>query len=217
MKVMSTPYEIGGRSAQKARTRDALIVAARDLVAAGVTPTVEAAAAAASISRSTAYRYFPNGRALLLAAHPEIAATTMLPADPPEDPASRLDAVVRNFSAMILDTEAQQRTMLRLSLETDASERGALPLRQGRAIAWIAEALDGIRADLTDEQFRQLVRSIRATIGIEAIVWLVDVAGLSRTDAVALTRWSAQALLQRAITAPPPSPERSGQRSRSQK
>jgi len=216
MKLMSTPpYETGGRSAQKARTRDALVAAARDLVAAGgVTPTVEDAAAAASISRSTAYRYFPNKRALLVAAHPETAATSMLPADPPRDPAARLDAVVRNFSAMILDTEAQQRTMLRLSLEADAAERDALPLRQGRAIGWIAEALDGVRGDLPDQQFRQLVLSIRATIGIEAIVWLVDVAGLSRNDAVALMRWSAQALLQRATTVPPPAPSRSGRQVR---
>jgi AcrR family transcriptional regulator len=214
---MSTPYEIGGRSAQKARTRDALIAAARDLVAAGATPTVEDAAAAASISRSTAYRYFPNERALLVAAHPEIAATSMLPASPPKDPAARLDAVVRNFSAMILDTEAQQRTMLRLSLEVDAAERAALPLRQGRAIPWIAEALDDLRSDLSDHQFRQLVLSIRATIGIEAIAWLVDVAGLSRNDAVELTRWSAQALLQRAIMAPPPTPRRSRKKARTSK
>ncbi len=215
MNLMSTPYETGGRSAQKARTRDALVAAARDLVAVGgVTPTIEDAAAAASISRSTAYRYFPNKRALLLAAHPEVAATSMLPANPPQDPAARLDAVVRNFSAMILDTEAQQRTMLRLSLEADAAERDALPLRQGRAIAWIAEALDGVRGDLPDQQFRQLVLSIRATIGIEAIVWLVDVAGLSRNDAVALMRWSAQALLQRATTVPPPAPSRSGRQVR---
>ncbi len=214
MKVMSTPYETGGRSAQKARTRDALVAAARDLVAAGVTPTVEDAAAAASISRTTAYRYFPSKRALLLAAHPEIAAASMLPADPPHDPAARLDAVVANFTAMILDTEAQQRTMLRLSLEADAAERDPLPLRQGRAIAWIAEALDGVRGDLSDQQFRQLVLSIRATIGIEAIAWLVDVAGLSRNDAAALTRWSAQALLHRATTTPPPAPSRSGRKGR---
>jgi AcrR family transcriptional regulator len=215
MKVMSTPYETGGRSAQKARTREALVAAARALVAdGGVTPTVDAAAAAASISRSTAYRYFPNKRALLVAAHPEIAATSMLPAHPPQDPAARLDAVVTNFSAMILDTEAQQRTMLRLSLEADAAERDGLPLRQGRAIAWIAEALDGVRGDLTGQQFRQLVLSIRATIGIEAIVWLVDVAGLPRNDAVALTRWSAQALLQRATTVPPPAPSRPGRQAR---
>ena len=213
MKVMSTPYETGGRSAQKARTRHALVAAARDLVAAGVTPTVEDAAAAASISRTTAYRYFPNKRALLVAAHPEIAAPSMLPADPPQDPAARLDAVVANFTAMILDTEAQQRTMLRLSLEAGA-EPDALPLRQGRAIAWIAEALDGLRGDLTDQQLRQLVLSIRATIGIEAIVWLTDVAGLPRNDAAALTRWSAQALLQHATTVPPPVPSRPGRQAR---
>lgn len=210
MTVMSTPYEIGGRSAQKARTRAALVAAARDLVAAGVTPTVEEAAEAASISRTTAYRYFPSKRALLLAAHPEIAATSMLPAEAPEDPSERLDAVVRNFSATILDTEAQQRTMLRLSLEPDPAQRDALPLRQGRAIGWIAEALEGLRGQLTDEELHQLVLSVRATIGIEAIVWLVDVAGLSRADAVALTRWSAQALLRQATTVPPPTPGESG-------
>lgn len=107
---------------------------------------------------------------------------------------------------MILDTEAQQRTMLRLALEMDSTERAALPLRQGRAIAWIAEAIEGLRDDLTAEQFRQLVLSIRATIGIEAVVWLIDVAGLSRTDAVELTRWSAHVLLERATTVPLPSP-----------
>ncbi|MCU1361058.1 MAG: transcriptional regulator [Ilumatobacteraceae bacterium] len=132
----------------------------------------------------------------------------MLPPDPPDGLAERLDAVVTNFSAMILDTEAQQRTMLRLSLEDDPNERGELPLRQGRAIGWINEAIDGLRGDLLDEQVSQLVLSIRATIGIEAIVWLVDVAGLSRNDAVALTRWSAQALLQRATDHPPPTPTR---------
>ncbi len=197
-------YEVGGRSAQKARTRAALVAAARDLVAGGITPTVEEAAEAASISRTTAYRYFPSKRALLLAAHPEIGATSMLPANPPTDTAARLDAVVANFSEMILDTEAQQRTMLRLSLEASPAERDALPLRQGRAIGWISEALEGMRGDLSDEQFRQLVVSIRATIGIEAIVWLVDVAGLARQDAVALTRWSAQALLERATRVAPP-------------
>ena len=208
MRSMST-YELGGRASQKARTRAALVSAARDLVAAGTTPTVEDAAEAASISRTTAYRYFPTKRALLLAAHPEIAATSMLPDDPPDGAPERLDAVVHNFSAMIVETEPQQRTMLRLSLEATPAEREALPLRQGRAIAWIAEALEGVRGDFTEAQFRQLVISIRATVGIEALVWLVDVAGLTRHDAVALTRWSAQALLQRATSVAPPTPQAS--------
>ncbi len=200
---MSTPYEIGGRAAQKARTRVALVAATRDLIAAGQTPSVEEAAEAAGISRTTAYRYFPNARALLVAAHPEVVATSMLPDPPPDDVAARLDAVVRNFTAMILDTEAQQRTMLRLSLEAD-HETAVLPLRQGRAIGWIAEALDPLRDQLTDEQLNRLVLAVRATIGIEAIVWLVDIAGLSRDDAAALTRWSTGALLRHAIQQTPP-------------
>src|SRR6478752_3866668 len=94
MTAMSMAHTEGGRTAQKTRTRNALVAAARELVANGENPTVEQAAAAASISRATAYRYFPNARALLLAAHPEIAATSMLPERAPEDPALRLDIVV---------------------------------------------------------------------------------------------------------------------------
>jgi AcrR family transcriptional regulator len=203
MRWMSTAYETSGRSAQKIRTRAALVAAARELVAAGVTPTVEDAAAAASISRTTAYRYFPNKRALLLAAHPEIAAPSMLPADAPRDPAARLDLVVDAFTTMIVETEAQQRTMLRLSLE-DTTEPSELPLRQGRAIRWITEALEGLGDGLSDAELAQLVNAIRATVGVESLVWLVDVAGVSREEAVALMRWSAQALLQVALTNPPP-------------
>lgn len=212
MTWMSTGYEETGRSAQKVRTRSALITAARELVAAGLTPTVEDAAAAAGISRTTAYRYFSGRRELLLAAHPEISATTMLPPDPPTDVGERLDAVVRNFTAIIVETEAQQRTMLRLSLEEQPSDRGALPLRQGRAIGWISEALEGLEGDLSDAQRHQVVLAVRATIGIEALVWLVDVAGLSPADATALMRWSAQALLAGAIAEPPPVPRRVGRR-----
>jgi hypothetical protein len=205
MSYMSTPYEASGRVAQKARTRAALVAAARDLIAAGRTPTVDAAATAAAISRTTAYRYFPNQRSLLLAAHPEVAATSMLGDQAPDDAAARLDAVIGNFTAMIVDTEPQQRTMLRLSLEPEAAGQGELPLRQGRAIGWITEALEVLRGQLSDDELRLLVTSIRATVGIEALVWLVDIAGLTRDEAVELMRWSAQALLQRALTDHPPS------------
>ena len=202
MNEMSSAYEASGRSAQKRRTRNALIAATRQLITAGVTPTVEEAADAAEVSRTTAYRYFPSKRALLLAAHPEIGATTMLPADPPADAAARLDAVVVAFTAMIVDTEAQQRTTLRLSLEMPDAERQALPLRQGRAIGWIGEALDVLQDQLAADDLRRLVLAIRATIGIEALIWLVDVAGVTRDEAIGLMRWSAQALLQRALDDP---------------
>src|SRR5690349_12522503 len=88
---MGMPYEETGRTRQKARTRDALVDAARDLLAEGSTPQVEDAAARAGISRTTAYRYFANQRALLLAAQPGIQPDTLLDADAPTEPVARLD------------------------------------------------------------------------------------------------------------------------------
>lgn len=192
-------YELNGRVAQKQRTRDALIAAARRLVADGVTPTVEAAAEAASISRTTAYRYFPSQRALLAAAHPETAIESMLPADAPEDVEARVALVVAEYTAMIAGTEAQQRTMLRLSLEADPVERSQLPLRQGRVIKWLEEALAPLQADMPEAELHRLAVAIRSATGIEALVWLTDVAGLPRDEAVELMRWSARAMLSAAV------------------
>lgn len=199
MTPMSMAYEHNGRVHQKRRTRDALIAAAREMVASGETPTVEAAAASASISRATAYRYFPNQRTLLAAAHPETAFESLLPDDAPDDVASRLDLVVEAFTRMIVDTEAQQRTMLRLSLEAQPEERAQLPLRQGRAIKWIEDALTPLRERMSAAQVHRLAVAIRSATGIEALVWLIDVAGLSHEEATELTRWSAQAMLSAAL------------------
>ncbi len=196
---MSIPYELAGRTGQKRRTREALIAAARTIVATGVTPTVEGAAEAASISRTTAYRYFPSQRALLIAAHPETFTASLLPADAPEDVETRLDLVVDSFIRGNLENEAQQRTMLRLSLEADPSERAPLPLRQGRAIKWIEEALAPLRTQMSETERHRLALAVRSATGIEALVWLTDVAGLSREDATDLMRWSARALLRSSL------------------
>jgi len=187
-----------GRSQQKRRTRDALIAAARDLIAKGASPTVEDAALAAGISRTTAYRYFENQAALLGAAHPETVRESFLPAHPPSDPVARVEIVVREILRVILATEGQQRTMLRLSLEAEP-DRARLALRQGRAIKWIEEALEPLRARMSKAAHRRLVLAIRSATGIEALVWLVDVAGLSRDEAVRTMRWSAGALVRAAI------------------
>ena len=75
---MSTPYERTGRTNQKARTRNALIAAARQLLTEGVSPTVERTADRAAVSRTTAFRYFPNQRALLAATYPQLEAESLL-------------------------------------------------------------------------------------------------------------------------------------------
>ena len=87
-------------------------------------------------------------------------------------------AAVREFMAIVVDTEPQQRTMLRLSLENDTEFR-QLPLRQGRAIGWFAEALEPLADQLGDDGVRRLAIAIRAVSGIELLVWLTDIAGLT--------------------------------------
>lgn len=200
MKGMSRAYADVGRTGQKRRTLDALVAAARSLVASGISPTVDDAANAAGIARSTAYRYFAGRRELLAAAHPETARTSLLPSSPPEGVADRLDAVVVEFTRMIIETESQQRTMLRLSLEPKNGEGHDLPLRQGRAIGWITEALAPLQGKMTDQDIHQLVLAIRSATGIESLVWLTDVGGLSREEAIASMRWTAGALLSQALT-----------------
>jgi AcrR family transcriptional regulator len=196
---MSTPYERGGREQQKARTKRSLVNAAQALIVQGITPTVEQAARAASVSRTTAYRYFPSQQALLVAAYPYIQRDSLLPADPPSDVVARLTAVVEAHTRQTVQNEAQLRTMLRLSLEAAPDQREQLLLRQGRAIGWIKEALSPLADRLSDEQLHRLALAIRSVEGIEALVWLTDVGRLPREEAVAIMRWSAQALLRQAL------------------
>jgi len=194
---MQVSYERTGRTQQKARTRAALLEAARDLLTEGRTPTVEEAAETAGISRATAYRYFPNQRALLVATHPEIEATSLLDEDPPAQPEERLDRTIRELIRLTIETEPELRTMLRLSLEPGPNEE--LLLRQGRAIGWIEEALAPLRGRLSPSKLRRLILAIRSVCGIEALVWLTDIARLSRQQAAELMRWSALALLRAAL------------------
>jgi AcrR family transcriptional regulator len=198
---MSTAYEESGRIRQKQRTRTELIEAARRIIAEGGTPpTVAEAASAASISRTTAYRYFTNQRELLAAAHPETELASLLPEDIGDDPAVRLAAAIDAFVETVLATEVQQRTMLRLSLEAGTTP-GQLPLRKGRAIGWFEDALSPLLGKLGPAGVHRLAIGVRSAVGIESLVWLVDVAGLTREEATAVMQSSARAMVHEATRA----------------
>jgi AcrR family transcriptional regulator len=177
---------------------EALVAAARTLIARGLTPTVEDAAAEADISRTTAYRYFPNRRELLIAAYPEIGERSFLPDDPPDDPHERLDLVLDKHLTLTVENEPALRTAFLLSLDPD-TDRRELVLRGGRGIGWFEDALGPLRGRLSPKAISRLARAIRATAGIEAMIWLCDVGGLSRPEAVKLMKWSAHALVDAAI------------------
>jgi AcrR family transcriptional regulator len=199
MMSMTVPYEETGRTRQKARTRAALVGAARDLLTGGASPTVEQAADAAGVARATAYRYFPNQRTLLVATYPEIDAPSLVDAPESEDPVERLDVVARSITRQMVEHEPELRSMLRISLEPDPDRRADLPFRKGRRIAWVADALSPLAGRMPDADLERVTHAIGATLGIEALVWLTDIAGYSRREATEVMRWSARALLAAAL------------------
>jgi AcrR family transcriptional regulator len=204
MMSMTVPYERTGRIQQKARTRNALVGAARDLLAAGTTPNVEQAADAAQVARATAYRYFPNQRALLVATYPEIDEPSLVDEPGLTDPAERLDAVAESLTRQMVEHEPELRTMLRLSLEAEPAESGDLPFRKGRRITWVADALAPLEGKLPAPELQRLTVAIAAVLGIEMLVWLTDIAGNTREQAREIMRWSARAMLQAALAGGPP-------------
>jgi len=188
--VEPASYEATGRVRQKARTRTALVEAARRLLAEGIDPTVEEAAAAAGVSRTTAYRYFPNQAELLRATFPEVDRTSVLGADTPADVAERVMATVEAQLRIIREWEPQLRAAWRVSLAPGAP---APALRGGRAISWFRDALAPLPVRPAVRE--RLAVRLRAAVGIEAYTWLVDVAGLRPRAAVDVLRANARAVL----------------------
>jgi AcrR family transcriptional regulator len=199
MSVVSSDYVGAGRTRQKQRTRDQLLAAAWQLMESGDTPRVEDAAEAAGISRTTAYRYFASQAELLAAAFPETATDSLLPDPAPDDVQERVASVATGVIDVLDRTEHLQRTMLRLSLDQAPHD---LPLRQGRAVGWYAEALEPIRDHLGAEGLRRLAVVLRAVSGIETRVWLSDVAGLDAGQVRARQLWMVDALVRRAVDDP---------------
>ena len=202
MTSMSISYETTGRTRQKQRTRDALTAATRRLLREGVIPTVEEAADAAGVSRATAYRYFPNQGDLLVAAHDWMDTPSLVTDNVGSEPQERLAAVVERIIGTIVENEGAYRAMLKLSLEGHVPGEGDLELRKGRRIIWVEDALQPVKRQLGPRRFKRLVRAIAASIGVEVLVWMTDVAKMSRDEAVATIRWSASALLRAALDEP---------------
>ena len=100
--------------------------------------------------------------------------------------------MLKEFIGLVERTEVQQRAMLRLSLGSEPHE---LPLRQGRAIGWITEALEPLLPSLGEEGVHRLAIALRSVTGIETRVWLGDVAGLDAAGIRDLQTWMGHALV----------------------
>jgi AcrR family transcriptional regulator len=202
MKSMSPKYLEVGRVNQKRRTRQALVAAAAELVRSGARPTVAEVADAASVSRTTAYRYFPTQEALLVNAttfallsradgHLERIASA---ASKEGSVAERVEAVVRGDDAMTLEAEAALRGVLRASLAPEAADpRPAFRER------WFSAALEPVRRELGERRTARLVAALGLCCGIEARVVTKDVYGLDDRAGLDVKLWAARTLVRGAL------------------
>jgi AcrR family transcriptional regulator len=188
-----------GRINQKLRTRQALIEAATQLVAAGASPTLTEVAERARVSKATAYRYFASAEALIAevffdrdfpTAHGVLASV--------DEPADRVLAVEEAVNDTLLTHEGAMRMIVRNALDRTIAATDDAPQRLGRRRGLIDAALEAFEPELDADVLDILRDALALVIGPEAIIAARDVCRLPPARTREVTRWATEALIAHA-------------------
>jgi AcrR family transcriptional regulator len=205
-----------GRVEQKRRTRESLMEAAAGLLREGRTPTVAATADRAGVSRATAYRYFPTQDTLLApaqvhAGESPVSDERLLDTGAVTAPVARAAIVARRVAEYGFDNEQLLRTALRHSLDPDLDYK-----RPGHRRRWIADLLAPLQESTDERILRRLASALHLVLGIEALVALIDTAGLDRDEALDVLAWTAETLVDAAARSSATKPKSPRLRDRAQ-
>lgn len=191
-----------GRVNQKQRTRQALVNAAAELLAAGASPSLAEVADHALISKATAYRYFASADALTA----EVMFDRGFPdvdqvlASIGDEPTTRVLAVEAAVNDAMLAHEHAMRMIVRNAIEMALSGADGTVHRPGRRQKLIAAAVEPLAKTLKPEALKRLRHALALVIGPEAILAARDVCGLSPDETRKVTRWAAEALVAHAVS-----------------
>jgi AcrR family transcriptional regulator len=191
-----------GRTAQRNRTRRAIVEAATQLVAAGGTPSMAEVAEAAQVSRRTIYMYFPALEQLLIDAM--LGAASLNTIDPviaqssSNDTVTRVEQLSRAMNSHSAETMPLGRALIRLTVEGDEPPAGG-PRRGYRRVQWIERALEPAREKLTRQEFGRLVSALCVLIGWEPMIVLKDVRGLDQKQADDVLNFAVRAVVEKAL------------------
>lgn len=192
----------GGRTAQKRRTRQALLDAANALLDESLRPSLDDVAERAEVSRATAYRYFTSSEDLLTDA---VIDRSLVPAEVlfPEDEGSLADrvlAVEEATNALLLADEVAVHVITRVMSEAWLAGGPDDPsARPARRLPLIDAALAPYAGELGPGLTRRLRDAIALTIGTEAVVTLRDVCELPAEETRETARWAVRALVAAAL------------------
>ncbi len=199
--ALNSPHE---RTAQKLRTRHAIVTAAAELLGEAESPTVTQIAAAAEVSRRTIYLHFPSIEHLLLEA--ALQSTTQESVDAALDDLGdepdvehRVDVLTRAVQELFFATEKEGRTLLRLTVDAPREGPADQPVRGARRIEWIERAVEPLRFRLEPTQFERLVTALAMVVGWEALIVARDIRALQLPEAEETSAWAARALVRAAL------------------
>ena len=189
------------RSAQRRRTRRAILEATADLLQRGVDPTVNEIAAAAEVSRRTVYLHYPTLDQLVLDAtlgtlNADVDAA--LDAVTSTDSEVRIEALVDALYGTVEQSLPLGRKLIKLTVDAEPPAPGE-PRRGHRRIRWIEWAVQPCQATLSPAAFDDLVSALALIIGWESFIALADVRGLPPAKARELTIGTARTLVRAAL------------------
>jgi AcrR family transcriptional regulator len=192
-----------GRTNQKARTRNAIVVACRELAHSGAEVTMPHVARRALVSEATAYRYFPDMVSLLQEALDGLwpdPAQALAPVAGSTDPAERVAFACTYLLRGVHAYQGAVRAMIAHTITAPAAARARPGIRFGLIDCALAPfaAPPGLKQDLA------------MVVSAEAFFTLTDLAGLTPDEAIASARRAAATITRAAFAAPPAIPNGRG-------
>jgi AcrR family transcriptional regulator len=184
--------------------RSLMIATAARIVQGGAIPTVSEVAEAASVSRATAYRYFPNYASMLKAVVDEALGPILDWESTAKDPKVRVSELLEFSYVRMHAFEATHRAALLLALDQWVRRRnGTLgaepPIVRGNRKMLLRKAIDPLSGQISKKNFDRLTHALSLTFGIEALIVLSDIWGLNKEEAEEVAVWTSQALVQAAL------------------
>ncbi|MCX2720864.1 TetR/AcrR family transcriptional regulator [Roseibium salinum] len=175
-----------------ARTHALMVSTATEMMRNGLSPSVSEVAEEAGVARSTAYRYFPTRSDMVRAVVAE-ALGPILNWEDRLDGGDRVASLYATAFPRLYEHEATFRAALRQSLEVNGADA---TLGRGHRRQLLVSATRDL--DLPEDQATRLIRALSLTFGVEAMVVLKDIWGLSDEEAQKTALWAAQAMIEAA-------------------
>lgn len=188
----------------RARTRRLMVETATRLMQSGITPSVSEVAAAAEVSRATAYRYFPSQAALVQAVVDQGLGPILTWHSNSDDAEQRVAELIDVAMPRIETFEATFKAALKLSLDQWAQRRSGAPeveaqFKRGHRVELLTDAIAPLKKELSVAEFQRLAQALSLIFGVEVLVVLKDIWGLNGRKTLAVARWAATALVRAAI------------------